>query len=287
MRPVFRAYFSLVKPGIILGNLITATAGFFVACRLRGEVNLLLYVQMLLGLSLILAAGCVFNNVLDREHDAKMLRTKDRALVQKWISPKQAFFFGLLLAIMGIGLFSFWGFWLPLVVGIGGLLIYVMIYTLLKPKTPYATLVGSISGATPPVIGYLVYYPNIDAVVFFLFAMLLAWQMPHFFAIALFREKEYEAAGLPVWPLSKGLCKTQWQMLLYVALFFLLCIAFALEGYASFPFLGAMTLLCAFWFFLSIRGLCLPKEKISPWARGMFFLSLGVIFAWSFFISFG
>src|SRR5579863_9785702 len=135
-------YVKLAKPRIIMGNVITAIAGFTLASK--GHYNIVLLCAVLLGLSLIVASACVFNNYIDRDIDKMMVRTRTRALVIGAISPKNALIFG---AVLGIGTNA-----LTLLMALAGFAIYVFLYTFLKYTTVYGTEIGSIAGAVPPVV---------------------------------------------------------------------------------------------------------------------------------------
>ncbi len=98
---MFRRYFTVTKPGIIMGNLISVAGGFLLAAR--GEVDLALMLATLVGLSLVVASGCAINNVIDRDIDAKMARTKRRVTVTGEMSATAALFHALVLAVLGFG----------------------------------------------------------------------------------------------------------------------------------------------------------------------------------------
>jgi protoheme IX farnesyltransferase len=191
-----RDYYHLTKPGIIYGNSLAAVAGFFVASGSVVDWGLL--VAMLIGLALIIACGCVLNNYFDRTIDARMERTKNRALVSGRISTTSALLFALLLGAGGV--FVLWYFTNPLALAaaLGGLLVYVALYTPLKPRSPWALFVGAVAGAMPPVVGYTAVSGVLDWYALGLFAILYVWQLPHFLAIGMYRYEEYAAAGVPL-----------------------------------------------------------------------------------------
>ncbi|MCA9323950.1 heme o synthase [Candidatus Saccharibacteria bacterium] len=272
-----RTYYYLVKPGIVRGNLLSATAGFLFASR--GNIDFGLGFWLLFGTSAIIASACVFNNIFDRNIDAKMKRTRKRALVSGKISTTNARIFGSMLFALGVSsLYFFVGKW-TLIVGLIGFLDYVYVYTPLKPRTHHATLLGGISGATPPVAGYVAVTGTLDTTSLVLFLILLFWQMPHFFAIALFREAEYKSARIPIHPLVKGIRATKIQMLLYTAAFFLACISLAAVTNVSKTFLLSMTALSIYWLWHGLRNFELTD--VVRWAKGMFGISLLVLLAFS------
>jgi protoheme IX farnesyltransferase len=194
---MIKTYYQLTKPGIIYGNTLVAAAGFLFAAK--GNVDWLLFAATLVGLALIIACGCVINNVLDREIDAKMARTQKRATVTGKISETQGYIYAFLLGVAGALLLWYFTNLLTLAVALAGLFVYAGIYTPLKPKSPFALFVGAVAGAVPPVVGYVAVTNTLDwyAAIFFIF--MYSWQIPHFLAIATYRYAEYKAAGVPLY----------------------------------------------------------------------------------------
>lgn len=277
-----KRYCLLTKPGILMGNAITTIAGFILASK--GNFNFWLFLGTLIGLSLIIASGCVFNNYIDRIADAKMRRTKHRPLVQNTITPRQAIGFALLLGVLGIGVLALFSHFLALVIALFGFFVYVILYSFSKYHSIHGTLVGSVAGAVPPVVGYCAVSNQLDAGAWILFAMIALWQMPHFFAIAIFRLEDYAAASIPVLPLKKGVLTTKIQMLLYILAFIgVSCMLFAFD-YVKYGYLFVTVLLGLSWAWLSIQGFKSKNDKL--WARKMFIFSLVVIMGLCFAIPF-
>ncbi len=193
---MIKTYYHLTKPGIIYGNALVAAAGFLFAAK--GSVDWMLFAAMLVGLSLIIASGCVVNNIWDKEIDAKMERTKKRATVTGTISDTNAYIFAALLGLAGT--FLLWQYTnnLTFAVAFAGWFVYVCLYTPLKPKSPFALFVGAFAGAVPPVVGYVAVTNSLDWYAWALFIFLYIWQLPHFLAIATYRYTEYAAAGVPL-----------------------------------------------------------------------------------------
>ena len=187
-------YFWLTKPRLAAVNLLCGAAGYVLAFN---PINWLLFFCMLAGLGSVIGSACVFNNIYDREIDAKMARTKMRATVTGVVTKKQAFRFGAVLLAAGIALLYPTGP-LALAAALVGFVTYVFLYTPLKHKSALALYVGAVAGATPPVVGYLAAGGAIDWVAYSLFAFLFLWQLPHFMAIAVYRFSEYNAAGVPL-----------------------------------------------------------------------------------------
>ena len=191
-----RSYYRLTKPGIIYGNALMFAAGFFLGSW--GGINWPLFFVALLGLSLVMASACVFNNYADRDLDKKMERTKTRALASGTISLNAAYIYGLVLAFLGFGTLYFFSTYLSFLVALVGFATYVFVYTPLKPKTSLALYIGAVAGATPPVVGYTAVTGTFDIWALGLFVAIFVWQLPHFIAIATYRYEEYTAAGVPL-----------------------------------------------------------------------------------------
>ena len=278
---MLKTYYKLTKPGIIMGNAITASGGFFLASR--GHIDLASFGFMLLGLSLIMASGCVFNNYIDRVIDEKMARTKNRALVKGEIPVRNALVFAVSLVTSGSLVLGVFTNFLTLAVAVAGFVVYVFIYTPLKTRTTHGTLIGSISGAIPPVVGYVAVSGRLDLGSLLLFVIISLWQMPHFFAIAMYRLSEYKAALIPVLPVVKGIYVTKVQMLIYTMAFLLTSLLPTVFGYTGYAYFTVATAMGLLWLMLCIKGFTAKNDNI--WARKMFKLSLFVITALSIMIS--
>jgi protoheme IX farnesyltransferase len=270
---MLKAYYYLTKPGIIYGNMLSATAGFFLASGGHLQFDLLLAV--LSGTALVIASGCVFNNYIDRRLDAKMSRTQKRALVSGKISGRAALIYGAVLGSLGFAVLATFTNALAVLAGLVGIFFYVVVYGIVKRRSTLGTVVGSIPGATPPVAGYVAVSGNFDSGALLLFLILAIWQMPHFYAIAIFRLKDYAAAQLPVLPARKGIKRTKSYMLLYIVAFLLVAPLLSILDYAGFVYLIAITIAGAIWLWKAADGL--RSDNDEAWARGLFGFSLIVL----------
>jgi heme o synthase len=275
------AYYKLTKPGIVRGNAIVATAGFLFASR--GSVNFWQLVATVSGLSLIIASACVWNNYLDRNIDKKMKRTKGRALVTGRIPVLHALLFGTTLGAFGTYLLFIYTNLLTTWVALFGFFAYVVVYGIGKRKSIHGTAIGSISGSVPPVVGYVAVTNQLDAAALLLFLVLVTWQMPHFYAIALFRKKDYEKAGIPVLPVIKGNYVTKVEIVLYIITFIGACASLTLLGYTGITYTLVMLLLGLYWLNQAIQGF--QAKKDDAWARKLFGISLILLLSFSLMIS--
>jgi heme o synthase len=270
---MIRDYIALTKPGIIVGNLITACAGFFMATK--GVFVISTFFALIFGLSLIIGSSCVLNNYHDRFIDAQMERTKNRALVTSSISTKKALLFSMILLFAGS--LILWMFTNPacLYAGLVGCIMYVLVYTPLKLRTKHGTLIGSISGACPPVVGYLAFTGAIDLVSILLFLMITFWQMPHFYAIAMYRMQDYKAAGIPVLTVVSTTLATKMQMITYTALFGMTSLLPYYLGMKGLVYASVSLSLSLSWLLIALKGLKSTNDY--SWAKLMFRMSLIVV----------
>ncbi len=278
---MIKTYYRLTKPGIIYGNAITAIGGFFLASR--GTFDPVLFLAMLIGISLVMASACVFNNYIDRDIDKLMSRTKNRAIVSGEISERSALIFATVLGLIGFSTLLILTNNVATYVALLGFIVYVILYGIGKRRTVHGTVIGSVSGAVPPVVGYTAVTGAIDAAAGLLFFILVLWQMPHFYAIAMYRIKDYAAASIPVLPIKKGFLHTKIQMVVYVILFVLATLCLTLLGYTGYTYAVVMTVLGIIWLKLSFEGFDAPNESV--WARRFFKFSLIVLLTFSILVS--
>lgn len=268
-----RSYLSLTKPGIIFGNVITTVGGFYLV---KPHASFLLLIITLIGISLVIASGCVFNNYVDRDIDQLMERTKNRPSAQGLIPAVNHLFFGTTLGILGFGVLFFYTNMLATLVALIGFFFYAVVYSLyFKRASVFGTAIGSISGAVPPVVGYCAATNRFDTGAIILFLMLVFWQMPHSYAIAIYRLKDYSAASIPVLPVKKGLRYTKISMLIYVIIFSILSLLPTVFSYAGVYYLIAALILDFYWLYLTFKGFTTDND--ATWARKNFLFSIIVI----------
>lgn len=266
-------YYLLTKPGILMGNLFTLAAGFILGSQ--GSIDIGLFLATFVGLGLVMASGCVFNNYIDRSIDKKMERTKKRALVEGAISGPNALLYASVLGILGAA--TLYAFTNMLALGLAafGFFIYVVIYSYWKCHTVYGTAIGSLAGAVPPVVGYVAASAQFDSAAIILFLMMVLWQMPHFFSIALNHLEDYRRGGIPVLPLSRGIFQTKVHTVLYIVAFIPTTMLLTYFGYTGNQFLWVVGCGGLLWLGLALQGFWIENDK--KWGRQMFVLSLAVI----------
>jgi len=271
-----RRYLLVVKPGIIFGNLIATVGGFLLASQGRPDWPLL--VATVLGVALVVASGCAINNCIDRDIDACMARTRTRVLVTGAMSVKAALAHGIVLGVAGFVCLALLTPLLTLAWVAFGFVIYVGAYSLwLKRGSVYGTVVGSLSGAVPPVAGYCAAAGHWDNGALILLAMFCLWQMPHSYAIAIFRFADYERARIPVLPVVRGIPAAKRQIVLYILAFFVATILLVVGGYAGYGYLAVACATSAWWLRMALGGRRAPDDVV--WARQVFIFSIITITA--------
>jgi heme o synthase len=276
-------YYQLVKPGIIYANLLTAAAGYLLATH--WHINWRLLAALLAGVTLVIASACVFNNCLDRGIDEKMQRTRHRALVAGLIPVRSAIAYAVLLGGLGFTVLVAWTNWLTVLIGVVAFVDYVVLYGLAKRLSRHGTLVGTVAGSASVVAGYCAATGRLDTGALILFLILACWQMSHFYAIAVYRLKDYQTAGLPVWPAKSGLLSAKRQIVGYILVFLLANTALSLFGYTGYTYLAMMLLLSLYWLQLAVTGIKTDNDR--RWGRRMFLRSLLVMLGLSVMLAVG
>lgn len=271
-----RSYLQLIKPGITLSNTLSATAGFLLASSIFG-FHWQAGVGVIGGVALVIASACVINNIIDRDLDAKMKRTKGREIAAGHIHIPAATIYAIILGVAGFSLLAVWTNWLTFALGVIAYIWYVVIYGIAKRTTPLSTIIGGVCGALPPVAGYTAVANTLDGTAWVLFGLLMVWQLPHFYAIAIFRKDDYKKAGLPVWSVRYGVHSTKIQIFFWVVVFALLVPLLTLMHVTGLIYVIVMGLLALYWIFQGARYF--QREPDERWAKRMFGVSLIVLLA--------
>lgn len=262
-----------VKTGIIKSNLIPMIAALMLALytyNLDFVEHIPAIIYAVLGTAAVIAAAGAYNNVYDRDIDKIMPRTKTRPTVTGELSAKTVLMAATILLIIGLILLAMTT---PLaaVLGFLGVFFYVVPYTMwTKRRTIWNTEVGSISGAMPPLIGWAAVAPDIwHPAAWALFLIMVIWQMPHFYAIAIRKKEDYAAANIPMLPVAKGLRRTYIQSNVYLVLLIL-------SSFLFYPLSVGLTavsfILSVIWLWMSMQASRDQEEK--KWANKMFAYSL-------------
>lgn len=267
-----KTYYQLAKPGIVYGNVISVLAGFFYGLTLA-SFKLVPLVAVVLGTALVMGGACVLNNITDRFIDAHMERTKKRALVIGAITVRQAAIFASLLLIAGFLILAKTNL-LTALIGLVGVIDYVLLYAWAKRATPLGTVVGTVSGSVPLLAGYTALTGAMTQSALVLFFMMVFWQMAHFYAIAIYRQSDYKAAHIPVLPVSRGVAETRQQILVFVVLFLLSAIYMVYKNFVPLWYGIVIAAVCGLWIQKTLQPL--GKEQ-TAWAKRNFKFSLIVL----------
>ena len=209
-------FYELTKPRLNFLVLVTTLVGYYMAVRSGGDWSRL--VPALVGTALTAASAAVFNQVVEREPDKLMPRTRNRPLPAGRISPAEAVIYGAVLGVAGIGCLALAVNGLTAILGGVTWFSYIAVYTPLKRVTTLNTVVGAVPGALPPVMGWTAVHNALSPEAAVLFCILFFWQMPHFLAIATMYRRDYAAGGFKMLPVvDEHLFVTGRQIVLYGA----------------------------------------------------------------------
>lgn len=279
-----RSYLQLIKPGITLSNTLTGIAGFFLAASTVG-FNMSVFIGAVAGIALVIASACTVNNVIDRKIDVRMKRTSKRAVVSGEIPKVRALWFAAALGSVGFVLLLALTNVLTFLLGVVAFIWYVGIYGIAKRTTALSTIIGGVPGALPPVAGYTALTGSLDGAALALFLILFFWQLPHFYAISIFRRDDYANAKLPVWAVRYGTKSARLHILVSIVLYSVSAALLFVWGYVGIVYLFLSTALSLYWLGKAVR-FYQSKDDIA-WARMVFGISLMVLLSMILLISIG
>lgn len=270
-----RAFLDLTKPRLLPMVLFTGVPVFGMAAG--GWPPLGFACLTLLGIALAAASANTLNAYLERDKDALMERTRSRPLPAGRIAPSAALGFGLLLAVLSTGLLLALGGPVAAAVGVASILFYVFVYTIwLKPRSVWNVVIGAAAGAAAPLMADVAVNGTLTAAGLSLFAIVFFWQPPHVWAIALYRKRDYQAAGIPMLPSVIGDEATRLRMLWYAIGLVPVTLAPWALGFVG-PFYLTVALGANAWFVGSIVRLRQVRNDAA--AQRVFRVSLGFLFA--------
>lgn len=245
-----RMWWEMTRPRVIGLVLFTGLP----ILGIHGWPSLGKAVAVLIGTALAGAASSTLNAYVERETDAHMARTRERPLPAASIAPGQALVLGLFYAVLSTIVLWLVGGPLAAIVGVATILFYVLVYTMwLKPRTPQNIVIGGAAGATAPMIAEAALIGDLTWASWILFAIVFLWTPPHFWAIAIFRKKEYAAAGFPMMPNVIGDRATRRQSIAYTLVLIAVSLLPVPLGLLS-PVYGAVALLSGLWFLKAVLG---------------------------------
>ncbi|MGJ8679796.1 heme o synthase [Paraglaciecola sp.] len=235
-------YYEMTKPNVVLLLLLTALVGMCLASDTWISWQVL--IAGLTGIGFLSSAAAVVNHVVDRRIDSQMARTFNRPVPKGKITPRKAIIFASILTILGYVILEIWVNRLTAVLTFAGLVGYAVIYTMyLKRATPQNIVIGGLAGAIPPLLGWTAVTGEIHAHALLLVLIVFTWTPPHFWALAIHREKDYARAKVPMLPVTHGVEFTKTSILLYTILLCVVCLMPYVIGMTGVIYLVGSTVL--------------------------------------------
>jgi len=267
---------ALVKPSIMVMALLTAAGAMSLA---PGEVALGPALWLIAGTALIVGSANTLNMYLERDIDCLMARTRGRPLPMRRLAPRTALVFGALQGALSLPLLARVNL-VTAGLGLIALVLYVGVYTPMKQRSHWATWIGAVPGALPALMGWTAATGRIDLGGLAVFGVLFFWQIPHFHAIALYRQRDYDAAGLKTLPAVRGADVARRHIIGYLAIQVAVSLSLWPLGIAGLPYLVTAAVLGAAVLVQGASGLA--ADNTARWARSAFLASivyLPVLFA--------
>jgi len=263
-------YAALTKPGLTLLSVVTAAGGAFLASATGFHYQIILHASV--GTALAGGGAGALNQYFEKTHDSFMKRTRNRPLASGRINEREALFFGIALVSLGVG--YLWVFANTAAAALACLTLgsYLFLYTPLKRVTPFATIVGGVSGALPPLIGWSAVRGGVSIDGWTLFFILFFWQTPHFLSLAWMYREDYRRAGYKVLTVVDPTGRvTSRQILVYAAALIPAAIMPTIVGISGIIYFFGALLVSVLFLMLAIR---LFTERSNQVARRLFFASL-------------
>ena len=248
------SYINLCKPKIVALLTVTALIGMLLSVNFYTNLtNVFNGLASLVGFALLAAASAALNQIFDRETDKNMSRTKSRPLAAGNISLTEALTFTAILLFVGSSLMLYFSNLLTLMITTFGFIFYSLIYTIyLKWATPQNIVIGGLSGALPPLIGWTAVSNEISLMPLILVLIIFLWTPPHFWPLAIDRMEEYKKEGVPMMPIAKGVTRTKKEMVVYAVLLLAASLAPYFYGLAGIFYLATTTALNLYFIYLCL-----------------------------------
>jgi protoheme IX farnesyltransferase len=267
-----------MKPHVTVLLLGTTVAAMAIADR--GLPPLGLVLATLLGGAMSAGSANCINCYIDRDIDQVMGRTQRRSLPSGKVQPTQALIFGLALGVGSFIILTVFVNLLSALLATSAILFYVFVYTIwLKRTSAQNIVIGGAAGAVPVLVGWAAVTNSITLSAIWLFAIIFYWTPPHFWALSLLIQKDYEKASIPMMPVVMGEPETRKQIFLYSLLLLAVTLVLFAMGAMGYLYLAGALVLGGILVYMSIR---LLRDKTKKWARTLFWYSncyLAMIFA--------
>jgi len=269
LRQVVRDYITLTKPRVVSLLLVTALAGMLVAQQ--GWPGTELVIAVLVGGYLAAGGANAINMWFDRDIDAEMYRTRQRPIPAGRVRPGSALAYGTVLNALAFILIATVANLLAAALTLTATLVYVFVYTMwLKRSTPQNIVIGGAAGAFPPVIGYVAVTGSLDLVALYMFMIVFFWTPPHFWALALRLNADYDRAQVPMLQVVRGRQETERQVFLYSVVLLAITLLPGLRGFGTFYMVSVLVLGAAF----VAMAVMMMRDPGTRWARRTYKYSL-------------
>ena len=275
----FKSFYALTKPRVCALIVFTAIIGMFLATPGMVPLDILFFSSI--GIAFVSGAAAAFNCLIEEKIDAKMARTRGRPLPLGQVSQKETVIFSVLLGGFGLLILYFFVNSLTMWLTLATFFAYAVIYTIfLKPATPMNIVIGGASGAMPPVLGWAAVTNQVTPEALILFLIIFCWTPPHFWALALYRRKEYEKVGMPMLPVTHGEKYTRLQIVLYTIILVIVTMMPFSVGMSGLIYIIFATLLNAYFLYYTVMLYRQYSDKLSMkifrysiWYLGLIFLA--------------
>jgi protoheme IX farnesyltransferase len=278
IRQTIASYVNLMKPHVTVLLLGTTVAAMAIAYRGLPAPGLIL--ATLLGGAMAAGSANCINCYIDRDIDQIMGRTQRRSLPSGRVEPRNALIFGIILGIGSFVVLAALVNLLSAVLAFAAILFYIFVYTLgLKRTSAQNIVIGGAAGAVPVLVGWAAVTNNISLTAIWLFAIIFYWTPPHFWALSLLIQKDYEKAGIPMMPVVLGERETRRQIFLYSLLLLAVTLVLFAMHEMGYIYLVSAVVLGGVLLYMAIR---LLRDQKKNWARTLFWYSncyLAAIFA--------
>jgi protoheme IX farnesyltransferase len=266
-------FVALTKPRLNLLVVATTAGGYYLGAG--PGANVVSLANVTLATALVAGGSAAFNQVMERKADALMDRTRRRPVAEGRLSPRESLIFASVLSLAGLVWLALATTVLASVVALVTLLTYVVLYTPMKQRTSFATVVGAIPGALPPMIGWAAATDTLSRESWVLFAIIFLWQMPHFLAIAWLFKDDYGRAGFPMLPvLEPDGRSTGYQVAAYASALLPVSLVPSLMGLAGQAYFGVALVLGIVFLAVSLR---FAISRTRHDARVLFFTSIAYL----------
>jgi protoheme IX farnesyltransferase len=256
------SFLDLCKPKIVLLLTLTALVGMLLTIDFYS--NIFSGLGSLLGFAFLAASSAALNQIFDRETDKNMERTKKRPLAKGDITLSQALTFTAVLLFVGSSMLLYFSNLLTLLITTFGFIFYSLVYTIyLKWTTPQNIVIGGLSGALPPLIGWTAVTNEISLLPLILVLIIFLWTPPHFWPLAIDRMEEYKKEGVPMMPIAKGVSRTKKEMVIYAVLLLGASLSPFFYGLTGYFYLISTTALNLYFIYLCISYLNDDNNQLS------------------------